>query len=93
MVGKLGLQDFTKEARGILGQAAPVKGSLEELRAAWRLMRAAVAAVAIPLYMMSEFDEGLVTLAPSLPRWSRALVEMYARYTDEPRILSSLVGR
>lgn len=44
----------------ILGLAAPSRGSLEELRAAWRLLRAALVAVAAPLYSLSEFDAGLL---------------------------------
>lgn len=60
VVGKLSLKEFTKEARGIMGFAAPARGSLEELRATWRLLRAALVSVASPLYSMSEFDGGLL---------------------------------
>ncbi|KAL3919893.1 MAG: hypothetical protein SGPRY_005464, partial [Prymnesium sp.] len=44
VTGRLSFRDFTREAKGILGQAAPTKGSLEEIRAAWRLMRGALMA-------------------------------------------------
>ncbi|KAL3922658.1 MAG: hypothetical protein SGPRY_004480 [Prymnesium sp.] len=79
VVGKLSLPDFSKEARGILGHGghgAPAKGSLEELRAAWRLMRAALLAVASPLYGQSEFDDGCSGSAMRvMESWENACVE------------------
>lgn len=45
-----------------MGAAAPPRGLLEELRAAWRLMRAALVALAVPLYAKPDFDQGLLRI-------------------------------
>lgn len=70
------LVELTKEARGILGIVAPQRGLLVELRAAWRLMRAALVAVAAPVYSLSEFDACLLRIDNGLgPTAASALID------------------
>lgn len=64
VTGQLRVSEFVKESRLLLGAAAPPKESLDELREAWRLMRTALLAAAIPLALLTATDVGLANWTP-----------------------------
>lgn len=59
VTGQIRVAEFVKETRHLMGAAAPAKESLDELREAWRLMRAGLLAAMVPLSIMEATDAGL----------------------------------
>lgn len=89
VMGQLRVADFVKEARQLLGPAAPAKDSLDELREAWRIMRTALLGAMLPLGLVSATDAGLARLdarvgatATSTNIGPRCLAAWLRRVTD-----------
>lgn len=63
VTGQVQVAELVKEARQLLGPAAPARGSLDELREAWRIMRTAILTAMLPLGLaVSATDAGLSRL-------------------------------
>ncbi|KAL3914679.1 MAG: hypothetical protein SGPRY_007545 [Prymnesium sp.] len=62
VTGQIRVAEFVKESRQLLGASAPANDSLDELREAWRLMRAALLAAMLPLGVLSATDAGVEKL-------------------------------
>lgn len=101
VAGHLKLADFTAASRSLLGSAAPDKGSLDELREVWALIRVALVAVGEEIYGMSSSDEGVMRveakmhatakslrISPKdLERWLRRVLESWELLSHDFRLL------
>lgn len=62
VTGKLSLPEYITRARTVLGSQAPAKGSISELKAAWRLMKVAFLAVGRPLFGIDPMDASVMKI-------------------------------
>ncbi|KAL3918777.1 MAG: hypothetical protein SGPRY_005880 [Prymnesium sp.] len=72
--------EFVKETRQLLGASAPTKDSLDELREAWHLMRAALLMALLPLGILSATDVGLAKLDARVGATATSTHDVGARF-------------
>lgn len=101
LAGQLKLVEFMAAPRLLLRAAAPEKGSLDELREAWALLRVALVAVREEIYSMSSSDAGVMRMeakmhatakslriiAKDLERWIRRVLESWELLCHDFRLL------
>ena len=103
VAGQLRLVDFKSASRLLLGQAAPEKDSLDELRETWALVRVALMATGEEIYGMTSSDPGVMRVeakmhatakslrisAADLERWLKRVLESWELLCHDFRLLDN----